>query len=248
MSSRALLAGVVLAAACAHAPARGPRLQSATAEGWAPVVGGDPVGTRRRALAEALRAAVEKTTGVSVSARTRVEQAVTVSDVLTARTAGAVRSYEVLGESEDGGFHKTRVRALVELQPEPGAVPPAPPPGDPKVSVAFSGENAGPAAAGARRGLIERGFTVVDGGGADIAVRGTVATTPLGGVGPWNSARARVELEARQVRTGRVLWASGREASGIGPARAAAETKAAETAGRLGGEELAREVAARLAD
>jgi hypothetical protein len=104
------------------------------------------------------------------------------------------------------------------------------------------------AAAGVRRGLIERGFTVVDGPDADIAVSGTVAVLAKGFAGPWSSSRARVALTARQVRTGRVLWAAGKEASGVGPGESAAELKASETAGLLGGEELAREVASRLAD
>ena len=221
----------------------------AVAEGWAPVVKTDPPGTRRRALAAALRAAVEKTTGVSLSARTRVAGAVAVEDVLTARTAGAVKSYEILGETEADGFHKTTVRALVDLDPAPdSAARPEPPPGDPKVAVRVSGPNGNDAAAGVRRELIARGFTVIDGEGADITVRGDVAVAAMGFVGPWNSARARINLEARQARTGRLLWSSRREASAVGAAVAAAGSNASETAGRIGGEELAREVAARLAD
>jgi hypothetical protein len=96
--------------------------------------------------------------------------------------------------------------------------------------------------------LIERGFTVIEGAGADVTVSGDVSVTALGSVGPWLSSRARVNLTARQEKTGRLLWTSSREASGVGPAMAAADVKASETAGLLGGEDLAREVAARLAD
>jgi hypothetical protein len=71
---------------------------------------------------------------------------------------------------------------------------------------------------------------------------------PLGGIGPWLSSRARVNLSARREKTGQVLWTSSREASGVGPAMAAADAKASETAGLLGGEELGKEVAARLAE
>lgn len=248
MRPAALLAGAVLAAACAHAPARGPRLRSATAEGWAPVVKTDPIGTRRRALAAALRSAVERTTGVEVRARTVVADAVAVQDRLSARTAGAVRSYEVLSETEEAGFHKTRVRALVDLDPPPDERRPGPPPGDPKVAVALTGPGAASAAAGVRRGLIERGFTVVDGGQADILVDGEASVSARGFVGPFNSSRASVRLEARAAKGRRVLWSSSREASAVGTAPAAAASRAAETAGLLGGEELAKEVAARLAD
>ena len=243
------LFGAALFAACAHAAQGGPRLARAEAEGWAPAIKSDPVGTRRRALAEALREAVEKATGVRVSARTKVSQAVAVDDSITARSSGEVRSYEILGESEEGGFHKTRVRVFVEI----GAAPadgdrPGPPPGDPQVAVSLTGPHAESAAAGVRRGLIERGFRVVDGPGADLTVSGDVSVTPNGGVGPWLSSRARVTLSVRQVKTGKVLWTSSREAGGLGAAMASADVKASETAGELGGEELAREVAARLAD
>jgi hypothetical protein len=244
-----ILIAAVLAAACAHAPARGPMSRSAVAEGWAPVVKGDPPGTRRRALAAALRAAVEKTSGVEVSGRTRVSNAVAVDEITTARSAGSVKSYEILSETESDGFHRTTVRAVVDLDPSPNAaVTPGPPPGDPKVAVSVIGPNGADAAAGVRRELVARGFTVIDGAGADIDVKGEVSVADLGYVGPWNSARARINLEARQSRTGRVLWTSSREASGIGGAVAAAGAKASETVGRVGGEELAREVAARLAD
>ncbi|MFI5363526.1 MAG: hypothetical protein ACHQ49_16280 [Elusimicrobiota bacterium] len=238
-----------LFAACAHAPARGPRLARATAEGWAPIVRSDPVGTRRRSLAEALRAAAEKAAGVRVSGSTKVSQAIAIDDSIMTRSLGEVRSYEILGESEEDGFHKTRVRVLVEI----GAPPtdgdrPGPPPGDPKVAVRLNGPQAVGAAAAVRRGLIERGFTVIEGSGAQITVSGDVAVIPIGTVGPWRSSRARVTLEAREEKTGRILWSASREASGIGAVIAGADLKASEEAGLLGGEDLARDVAARLAD
>jgi hypothetical protein len=243
------LVGAALLAACAHAPARGPRLARATAEGWAPVVKGDPVGTRRRALAEALRSATERASGVRVEARTKVSQAVAVDDTITARSSGEVRSYEILDDREENGFHKTRVAVLVEIGAPPSDTDrPGPPPGDPKVAVNLSGPHSAEAAAAVRRGLIERGFSVIESSGADVTISGEVSVTPLGVVGPWISSRARVTLTARMVKTGRLLWSSSREASGVGPVFAAADVKASETAGLLGGEDLAREVALRLAD
>ena len=240
------LIGAALLAACAHVR---PLLTRSTGEGWAPIVKSDPIGTRRRALAEALRAAVEKAAGVKMTGRTEVSQAIAVEDSITTRSSGEVRSYEILGESEEDGFHKTRVRVLVEI----GAPPsdgdrPGPPAGDPKVAVNLSGPHADSAAAGVRRGLIEQGFNVIEGDGADVTVSGDVSLIPLGMVGPWLSSHARVNLSARQEKTGKVLWSSSREASGVGPAMLAADVKASETAGLLGGEELAREIAARLAD
>ena len=249
MKAFAWLVGASLLAACAHAPARGPRLERATAEGMAPIVKGDPVGTRRRALAEALRSAIERAAGVRITASTRVSQAVAVEDTITARSLGEVRSYEILDEREADGFHKIRVAVLVEIGAPPSdADRPGPPPGDPKVAVSLTGPHSAEAAAAVRRGLIERGFSVIESSGADVTVSGEVTVTPLGVVGPWISSRARVTLAARQAKSGRLLWSSSREASGVGPAFASADVKASETAGLLGGEALAREVAARLAD
>jgi len=245
----AALAGAALFAACAHAPARAPRpAASVTAEGWAPVVKGDPAGTKRRALTDALRAAVEQATGARVTARTKVAQAMTVDDSITARVSGEVKSYEILGESEEDGFHRTRVRVLVDV----GAPPsdgdrPGPPPGNPTVAVELSGPRSEEAAAAVKQELIRRGFTVVD-GKADLTVSGEVSVLPNGGVGPWLSSRARVTLSAKREKTGRILWTSSREAGGVGSVMAAADVKASETAGLLEGEELAKEVAARLAD
>jgi hypothetical protein len=125
---------------------------------------------------------------------------------------------------------------------------PGPPPGDPKVAVTLSGPHSDEAAAAVRRGLIEQGFSVIESSGADLTVSGDVSVTPLGLVGPFNSSRARVTLTARLEKTGRVLWSSSKEASGVGPAFAASDVKASETAGLLGGEELAREVRNRLGD
>lgn len=245
----AAIAGAVFFAACAHAPARGPRPAAyATAEGWAPIVKSDPAGTRRRALVAALRAAVETAAGVRVTSRTRVANAVTVDEAITARSSGEVRSYEILGESEKDGFFRTRVRVLVDV----GATPsdgdrPGPPPGDPKVAVTLTGPHASETADAVRRGLIERGFSVVD-SGADLTVSGEISVAPNGAIGPWLSSRARVTLSARQEKTGKILWTSSHEAGGVGSVMAAAEVKASETAGILGGEELANEVTARLAD
>jgi len=245
----AALLGLVLAAGCAHAPARGPKLETVTAEGWSPADKADPLAAKRRALAEAQRAAIEKVTGVEVSARTQVSQSVAVEQRITSRATGTIRSYEVLGESESDGFHKTRIRAVVEVGAPAEASPrPVAPPGDPKVKVVLSGQESDGAASGVRRALIARGFTVTDGDAADITVSGEVSLAPLGMIGGFESCRARVRMEARRDKTGEVLWQSSREASAVDPGPAAACSKSAETAGLLGGEVLAREVASRLAD
>lgn len=246
---RLVFIGLTLLAGCAHAPSRGPKLETVRAEGWSPADKNDPLAAKRRALAEAQRAAIEKVTGVEVSARTRVSQAVTVEQRITSRATGTIRSYEVLGESESDGFHKTRIRAVVEVGNSTKTKSrPEAPPGDPKVSVLLKGEDSAGALGGVRRALIGRGFTVTEGGNADITVSGdvTVATQPP--IAGFASCRSRVALEARRVRTGEVLWQSSREASAVDPGLTAACSKSAETAGLLGAEIMAQEVAARLAE
>ena len=246
MSPRAALLGLVLAAGCAHAPARGPKLETVTAEGWSPADKADPLAAKRRALAEAQRAAVERASGVEVSARTRVSQSINVEQKITASAHGSIRSYEIIGESESDGFHKTRIRAVVEVgAPSEAPARPEAPPGDPKVRILLTGQEAEGAAGGVRRALI---FTVVEGEAADITVGGEVSVAPQGRIGGFDSCRARVTLEARRDKTGEVLWQSSREASAVDPGLTAACAKSAETAGLLGGEVLAREAAARLSD
>ena len=121
-----------------------------------------------------------------VTASTRVSQAVAVDDTITARSSGEVRSYEILDEREADGFHKIRVAVLVAVGAPPSDEDrPGPPPGDPKVAVSLTGPHSAEAAAAVRRGLIERGFTVIESSGADVTVSGEVAVTPLGVVGPW---------------------------------------------------------------
>ncbi len=238
-----------LLAACAHNHPRAARLRATTAEGWAVVDAGDPAGTRRRALAEAQRAAVETAAGVKVSAHTRVSQAVAVEQKITSRARGVIRSYEVLGEKEEGGFQKTRIRAFVEIDPPLDASAPAEPPfGDPTVAVNLSGLHARSAAAGVRRSLLDRGFTVIDAETSELIVSGEVTVRPISAVDEWSSCRARVTLSARRRKTGELLWQESRESSALDPAMAAAEAKASESAGRLGGAALAREVAARLSE
>lgn len=246
---RAALLAAALAAACAHAPAKGPALTKVEAEGWAPLGADGAPGARRRALVEAQRAAVEKAVGVTVTARTKVDKAVTVDARVETRAAGTVRDYEILSESDEGGFHKIRVRALVEVGVPPRAdARPLPPPGNPTVAVRVDGPRGGRAGAGVRRALLARGFTVVDGPKADLIVEGAVTTRELGGVGDFSSWRARAALSMRRPATGAVLGETGREASAADPSPEAAGDRAAENAGEAAATDLAAAAVARLPD
>ena len=250
---RAGLAVLLLLAGCAHGPARRGGLGRAvvTAEGWAAVVPSDPLGTAKRALAEAQRKAVEKVTGVSVRARTRVEQAVSVEQRIWSDAEGRILSYEVLGEREEGGFHKIRIRAVVLREPlRPGEKKPGPLPGDPKVAVVvdtWAFPDRGAAERGVQQGLKDAGVKVGF-GRADYVVSGEASVAPLdsGGLEGFASYRARLAVELKDPAKDEVIAARSFEASAIDPSRQAAAGKALAQVGRLAGEKLAADLRGHL--
>ncbi|MFA6030633.1 MAG: hypothetical protein WC969_12320 [Elusimicrobiota bacterium] len=251
-------------------------------EGWAPVDAKDALGTKTRALAEAQRKAVERVVGVYISAKTRVAQAVDVDQNILAKVGGYVRKYDVLSEREEGGFHKTRIKAVVLYEKvgedlrKAGLLGRSPAAGNPKIVVlmATRGEYAesadGRAAQGVRRGLLEKGFAVVDrndplafgsrrstdsasavGVGrelaADLVVRGEAEAVPLRDVrlGGFFSSRATVSLEVLRP-DGRVVASRTQEASALDPSPLLAAGKALDTAGLLSGEGLSNDLAGAL--
>ncbi|OGS38965.1 MAG: hypothetical protein A3J82_06720 [Elusimicrobia bacterium RIFOXYA2_FULL_69_6] len=244
--SKAGLAVLLLLAGCAHGPARrgGPGQAVVTAEGWAAVMPSDPLGTAKRALTEAQRKAVEKVTGVSVRARTRVEQSVSIEQRIWSDTEGRILSYEVLGEREEGGFHKTRIRAVILREPlRPGGKKSGPLPGDPKVAVVvdtWAFPDRGAAERGVQQALREAGARVVF-GPADYVVSGEASVAPLdaNGLEGFASYRARLAVELKDPAKDEVIAARSFEASAIDPSRQTAAGKALAQVGRLAGEKLA---------
>jgi len=96
-----------------------PETREVVAEGRAAINlerGGVP-GAREAAIAQALRAAVEKTTGVFVSARTLTSNYRLVQDEVTTRAEGFATLGAVLSEQVKGGEVRVTVRALVSLRP-----------------------------------------------------------------------------------------------------------------------------------
>ncbi len=77
--------------------------------------GGTGAAAKGRAVEDALRNAVEKGFGVYIDSVTLSESAVLISDDITARTKGFVRSWELLEEKEMGNAFKVKVRAVVSL-------------------------------------------------------------------------------------------------------------------------------------
>ena len=242
-------------AGCAHGPWRGLPEERVTveAEGWAATVTADPLGTARRALAEAQRKAVEKVTGVSVRARTTVAQAVAVEQKIRADVSGRILGYEILGEREEGGFHKTRIRAVVLKTPSPpGAAGPELFPDDLRVAVELSARSDPDQAAaerGLRRAFREAGLAVAS-GRADFVVSGQAEAVALDGAGLEGLAsyRARLAVELRDPVKDELLAAASFEASAVDPSGRLAAAKALEQAGQLAGRKLAEDLRAVLAE
>lgn len=96
-----------------------PETRAVVAEGRAAVYpdrGGVP-GAREAAIAQALRAAVEKTTGVFVSAHTLTSNYQLVQDEVTTRAGGFATLGEVISSQVHGGEVRVNVRAFVSLRP-----------------------------------------------------------------------------------------------------------------------------------
>ncbi|MES2459458.1 MAG: hypothetical protein V4671_02665 [Armatimonadota bacterium] len=92
-------------------------VQEVIASGTAAIGTGGVLAARRAAEAQALRNAVEKTTGVFVSARTLTQNYVLVRDQVMTRAEGFATLKEVLGEKVGPESVTVRVRALVSLRP-----------------------------------------------------------------------------------------------------------------------------------
>lgn len=198
-----------------------PETREVIAEGRAVINldrGGVP-GAREAAIAQALRAAVEKTTGVFVSARTLTSNYQLVQDEVTMRADGFATLGAVLSERRTpGGELRVTVRALVSLRPlarrlkelhlvRAWRVRVQPAPGTNKI--------APDAVALVEQTLVEAGFSVVSTNdlvsaaeAPDLVVRvslapRTVARMPLDtAAGPMTLSTLRVSAGLRAQRWG----------------------------------------------
>jgi hypothetical protein len=216
-----------LLSACAHAP----HARVITAEGWAPAGAAD---ARERAVENAQREAVEKISGVSITARTLVADGVLQNEKLTARARGAVSRYEVISERDEGGYHKVRLRAEVDetiRTPSP----------EQSVAVDVAGFGGEAAAAGLREALSSHGVSVVpDAAQADVVVTGEVAAVPIESVTDLAAARATLTFKAVEREGGRVVFQGEPAASAVDPLLRGALKKACARAGEAGATALSR--------
>ncbi|MBI4668114.1 MAG: hypothetical protein HY747_02830 [Elusimicrobia bacterium] len=86
------------------------------AEGSCPIVSGDTRGAKECSLRDAQKKAVEKVIGVYISAKTRVEKAVTIEQNILANTEGYISKYDVIKEGREADFYNTKIRAMVLFQ------------------------------------------------------------------------------------------------------------------------------------
>ena len=209
--------------ACAHAPSQ----RTVIGEGWG--------ATRDGALRLAERDAVEKASGVAISARTRVENGMIKEERLTANARGRVAGYEIVSEGSERGLYQVKVRARVDeqlsLTPSPSE----------SVYVAIAGPMGEAAAAGLREALTQKGVSVVqDSEQADVVVNGEVAVSPIESVADMPSARASLSFKAIERDGGRVVFEGNPAASAIDPQMRAALAKACSRAGEAGALSLSR--------
>lgn len=259
MSRAPLLAAALLLSACGRGAVRlapGEKGEVVVSEGWAPIDDADVLGTKRRSLADAEKKAIETVVGVFISAKTRVDQTVSIDERILADLNGYIRRYEIVDERREDGFLKTRIRAVVlykkigdELS-QLGLTKPAPPAGNPRVTVLLEPQRGPEAAQALRQAFVAAGYTVVvvDGSGGrdgDLLVRGAAESRalPADGLGGLHSSRARLTLEVVKTKSGEVLAAKTQEASALDVADDAAAAKAQGAAGALAGAALVKELA-----
>lgn len=223
----------VLAGACSHAPAR----RTVVVEGWA----SEGSGADRRAVADALKRAVEQAGGVRVDARTRVDKGTAVDARVVTRSSGCVLDHEVLGRGTAQGGRTAKVR--VEVSSEGGdcagrtSLPPAAFE-DSTVSVRFAGEGpygaeAARAAESALRAQLALQGLSVTAKGADYRITGTAFVAPHRDPRVLPFVGARVEMSVRVVdaRDGRVVRETRHEAAALdADGSSAARSAAAEAA------------------
>ena len=86
------------------------------AEGTAPIVKGDMNGAKNAALHDAEKNALGLVIGVYVSQEALVSKALLIEDNITSQTEGYIEKYDVLSESHNENFYKTKIRALVRKE------------------------------------------------------------------------------------------------------------------------------------
>ena len=83
-------------------------------EGIAPIVNNNLQGAKKVSLDEALKNALGLVVGIYVSQEALVSKAVLIEDNIVSQTEGLVEGYDILKESYDDKFYKTKIKAVVK--------------------------------------------------------------------------------------------------------------------------------------
>jgi len=73
--------------------------------------------TRKEAIQDSFRNALENTAGISVNTRTYVRNNTLIRDQIYSHTDGYIRSYKILKESDDGEKYRVRVKVIIDMEP-----------------------------------------------------------------------------------------------------------------------------------
>lgn len=240
--------------------AKGAEGEVVEAEGLAPYNTKDMIATKRGALVDAQRNAVEKAVGVYVSARTMVEKAVAIENNILAKTSGYVKKYDILQEGPQQDLYHVRIRALVALKElekdlQEISLSSTPDLKKPRVIIDIREDidhekiEDQPATEALSRALSEAQFPVVSADRekeADIIIRGKASAFAFQGkgLGGFLSYRARLSVEAVRAGTSDVVSSLTQEASGLGGNADLAGMKSLETVGEMVGRDLSMSLAA----
>jgi hypothetical protein len=224
-------------------------LTEVVASGTAAIGTGGVLAARKAAEAQALRNAVERTTGVFVSARALTQNYVLVRDQIMTRAEGFATLKEVLGEKIGPETITVRIRALVSLRPLAARLKGLGLTRAWRVYISGRGNRGGTpgahiaaATATLEKTLTDAGFVVIsEKKAADIEVSlkpqiVTTSTLPLDtAAGPMTmyTVRAQMTLRATRAGTGEVVSALSSEGLDanidLPTARGTATAKAMET-------------------
>ena len=84
------------------------------AEGMAPIVNNNLQGAKKVSLDDALKNALGLVVGIYISQESLVSKSVLIEDNIVSQTEGLIDGYQVLKESYDDKFYKSKVKAVVK--------------------------------------------------------------------------------------------------------------------------------------
>lgn len=272
------LIGILLLAGCAGAPSKlqasagappdrpGEEIVVVEVEGEVNTIPGNAVATREAGLMAAQKKAVEKALGVMVTGQVVVSQAQVIEDGIFSKTAGYMKSWEVLSEREDDGVHYTKIRARVKFGDVKrdvdslGLLIRTKKVGNPRVMVLIDEKIDGTASdgqtveTGIASALLEKGYKVVDADQlAEIRNQADVVKAAMGGEKEAAELGRRLGAEVAIVGTAKSSFFTDQGLEGMFSYRGTLALKAVKTgSGQVvlavtksgGGMDLSKEMAA----